>query len=168
MFKWCSVGIKGPSVPENPLHHYTITTKLDQKCYTGWIHTFMLFRPNSESYWNQDSFCWMNFGEPVQFEVSVLLADRIGILCGRLLLLQGSVSCTFTDVLLHIWVVTDGYLSYYCLTIRSKPFLLWPVTSTRHLHPENCHSLDSFLFFGPSPANPRHIPLTEIFKRYTC
>ncbi len=63
-------------------------------------------------------------------------------------LLQGSTCCAFRDGILHILVVTSGYLSYCCLlsSLTSLPILLWPLTSTRHFHPHNCRSLDIFSF----------------------
>ncbi len=63
-------------------------------------------------------------------------------------LLQGSTCCVFRDGILHILVVTSGYLSYCCLSIisNSLSILLWPLTSTRHNHPQNCRSLDIFSF----------------------
>ncbi len=48
-------------------------------------------------------------------------------------LLQGSMCCVFRDGILHTLVVTNGYLSYCCLSIISNQSAHSPLTSTRHL-----------------------------------
>ncbi len=61
-------------------------------------------------------------------------------------LLQGSTCCAFRDGILHILVVTSGYLSYCCLFIISNQSAHSPLTSTRHFHPHNFRSLDILYF----------------------
>ncbi len=63
-------------------------------------------------------------------------------------LLQGSMCCVFRDGILHILVVTSGYLSTvaFLSSLTRLSMLLWPLTSTRHICPHNCCSLDIFSF----------------------
>ncbi len=64
-------------------------------------------------------------------------------------LLQGSTCFVFRDGILHILVVTSGYLSYSCLSIISNQSANSPLTSDINklfFRPHNCRSLDIFSF----------------------
>ncbi len=118
------------------------------------IHAFMFFTPNS------DPTIWMS--QQKSRLILVILCELyptcpvlswqerhpVWSSAAEAHLLQGSTCCVFRDGILHILVVTSGYLSYCCLSIISNQsaILLWPLTSTRHFHPHNCRSLDIFSF----------------------
>ncbi len=72
-------------------------------------------------------------------------------------LLQGSMCCVFKDSILHILVVTRGYLSYCCLSIISNQSVHPPLTSDIN---KACSSTQLpltgyFLFSGPFSVNAR-------------
>ncbi len=91
----------------------------------------------------------------------LFLSDRSGTRCGLLLLepicFEGSMCCVFRDGILHILVVTSGYLSYCCLSIISNQSAHSPLTSDIN---KACSSTQLpltgyFLFFGPFSVNTR-------------
>ncbi len=72
-------------------------------------------------------------------------------------LLQGSMCCAFRDDILHILVVTSGYLSYCCLSIISNQSAHSPLTSdiNKALSSTQLPLTAYFLFFRPFAVNPR-------------
>ncbi len=80
----------------------------------------------------------------------VLAQEQLGILQEQASRLQQeretSMCCVFRDGILHILVVTSGYLSYCYLSIISNQSAHSSLTSTRHFRPQNCLSLDIFSF----------------------
>ncbi len=72
-------------------------------------------------------------------------------------LLQGSTCCVFRDGILHILVVTSGYLSYCCLSIISNQSAHSPLTSdiNKAFSSTQLPLTGYFLFFGPFSVNPR-------------
>ncbi len=73
-------------------------------------------------------------------------------------LFQGSTCCAFRDGILHMLVVTSGYLSYCCLSIISNQSAHSPLTSDiNKAFPSTQLPLTGyFLFFGPFSVNPRN------------
>ncbi len=72
-------------------------------------------------------------------------------------LLQGSMCCVFRDGILHILVVTRGYLSYCCLSIISNQSAHSPLTSdiNKAFSSTQLPLAGYFLFFRPFSVNPR-------------
>ncbi len=72
-------------------------------------------------------------------------------------LLQGSTCCVFRDGILHILIVTSGYLSYCCLSIFSIQSVHSPLSSYINKAFSSTQLLLTgyFLFFGPFSVNPR-------------
>ncbi len=72
-------------------------------------------------------------------------------------LLQGSTCCAFRDGILHILVVTSGYLSYWCLSIISNQSANSPLTSdiNKVFSSTQLPLTGYFLFSGPFSVNPR-------------
>ncbi len=72
-------------------------------------------------------------------------------------LLQGLTCCAFRDCILHILVVTSGYLSYCCLSIISNQSAHSPLTSdiNKAFSSIQLPLTGYFLFFGPCSVNPR-------------
>ncbi len=72
-------------------------------------------------------------------------------------LLQGSTCCVFRDGILHILVVTSGYLSHCCLSIISNQSVHSPLTSdiNKAFSSTQLPLTGYFLFFGPFSVNPR-------------
>ncbi len=67
-------------------------------------------------------------------------------------LLQASTCCAFRDGILHILVVTSGYLSYCCLSIISNQSAHSPLTSRSHFRRVNVfayQSISVFLAYSP-------------------
>ncbi len=71
-------------------------------------------------------------------------------------LLQGSMCCVFRDGILHVLVVTRGYLSYCCLSIISDQSANSPLTSdiNKAFSSTQLPLTEYFLFFRPLPVNP--------------
>ncbi len=88
-------------------------------------------------------------------------------------LLQGSTCCAFRDGILHILVVTSGYLSYCCLSIISNQSAHSPLTSNinKAFSSTKLPLTGYFLFFGPFSVNPRNgcvkIPVDQQFLKYS-
>lgn len=57
-----------------------------------------------------------------------------------------------TWCLLHTSLATGAYLTYYCLSVT---VLFWPLPSSSHSGPENCHLLILIFLFSQFPVNPR-------------
>ncbi len=72
-------------------------------------------------------------------------------------LLQGSTCCVFRDDILHILVVTSGYLSYCCLSIISNQSAHSPLNSdiNKAFSSTQLPLTGYFLFFGPFSVNLR-------------
>ncbi len=72
-------------------------------------------------------------------------------------LLQGSTCCAFRNGILHILVVTSGYLSYCCLSIISNQSVHSPLSSdiNKAFSSTQLPLTGYFLFFGPFSVNPR-------------
>ncbi len=72
-------------------------------------------------------------------------------------LLQGLTCCVFRDGILQILVVTNGYLSYCCLSIISNQSVHSPLTSDINKAFSSTQLLLTgyFLFFGPFSVNTR-------------
>ncbi len=72
-------------------------------------------------------------------------------------LLQGSTCCVFRNAILHILVVTSGYLSYCCLSIISNQSVHSPLTSdiNKAFSSTQLPLTGYFLFFRPFSVNPR-------------
>ena len=75
--------------------------------------------------------------------------------------------CSPSSSRFHVWCVQRWYSAFHWLervliwvTVAflssgtSLPILLWPLTSTRHFRPHNCHALDIFSF-GPFSVNSK-------------
>ncbi len=142
------------SVPRKyPPHHYTTTSSLNRWDKAGWIHAFMFFTPNSDPTSeccsrNRDSSDQATFLPIFYCPILVSLCELyppfpvliwqeqhpVWSSAAVAHLLQGLTCCAFRDGILHILVVTSGYLSYCCLlsSLTSLSILLWPLTSTRH------------------------------------
>ncbi len=156
VFKRCSIGTKGPKVCQESTPH-TLHPHNQPEPLRQWFSCSLL--PNSDpTFWmSQQKSRLVMFlqSSTVQFWWSgvkcvlrvLFLSDRSG---------TGVVFCCWSpsasgfDVLgvqRCILQTLVGYLSYCCLSIISnQSILLWPLTSTRHFHPHNCHSLDIFSF----------------------
>ncbi len=72
-------------------------------------------------------------------------------------LLQGSMCCVFRDSILHILVVTSGYLSYCYLSIISNQSAHSPLTSdiNKALSSTQLPLTGYFLLFGPFSVNSK-------------
>ncbi len=72
-------------------------------------------------------------------------------------LLQGSMCCAFRDGLLHILVVTSGYLSYCCLSIISNQSAHSPLTSeiNKTFSSTQLPLTGYLILFGPFSVNSK-------------
>ncbi len=138
-----------PIIFPTPLHHHHQPEPLRQVRMDPCFHVlYAKFRPyhlnvaaEIETYQTRQHFS--NLRHPVWSSAAVAH------------LLQCLTCCAFRDGILHILVVTSGYLSYCCLSIISNQSAHSPLTSTRHFCPHNCCSLDYFLYFGPFSVTSR-------------
>ena len=81
--------------------------------------------------------------------------------------LSGLARCVFSDALLH---TTVGMCGYFCVTVTllsaltSLDLLLRPLSLPKRFCPQNCCSLDVFLFSHVMHENLRRSAISEIFK----
>ncbi len=126
-FKQCSIDTKGPKVCQQniptPLHHHHQPEPLRQVRMDPYFHVlYAKFWPyhlnvaaEIKTYQTRQHFS--NLRHPVWSSASVAH------------LLQCLMCCAFRDCILHILVVTIGYLSYCCLSILSNQSAHSPLTS---------------------------------------
>ncbi len=99
-----------------------------------------------------------DFGEPVWIVSSVSCSYLTGaapVWSAVAHLLQGSMCCAFRDGILHILVVTSGYLCYCCLSIISNQSAHSPLTSDSNKAFSSTQLTGYFHFFRRFSVNPR-------------
>ncbi len=144
-FKRCSIGTKfAKYISPTPLHHHQpepLRQGRMDPCFHVLYSKFWPYHLNVaaeiETHQTRQRFSNLllsNFGEPVLNCILdfLFLADRSGtgvVFCCCSHLLQGSTCCAFRDGILHILVVTSGYLSFFCLSIISNQSVHSPLTS---------------------------------------
>ncbi len=165
-FILCSIGTKGPKVcQENipqPLNHQPKLLRQGRMdpCFHVIYAKFWPYHLNVaaeiETHQTRQLFSNLllsNSDEPVWIVASVSCWQErhpVWSSAAAAHLLQGSTYFALRDGILHTLVVMSGYLSYCCLSIISNQSAHYPLTSTRHFRPFNCHSLDIFSFSDPS------------------
>ncbi len=173
-FKRCSIGTKcAKKISPTPLHHHHQPEPLRQgrmdPCFHVLYTKFWLYHLNAAEIKTHQ----------IRQRLTIFYCPILVILCelyppcaalswqerhpvcsssaAGAHLLQGSTCCAFRDGILHILVVTIGYLSYCCLSIISNQSAHSPLTSdlNKAFSSTQLPLTVYFLFFGPFSINPR-------------
>ncbi len=176
VFKRCSIGTKGPKCAKKifptPLHHHHQPEPLRQgrmnPCFHDLYAKFWPHHLNAaeiQSHHTRQRFSNLllsGYSESVWIVSSVSCSYLTGAApvwssAAGAHLLQGSTCCVFRDGILHILVVTSGYLSYCCLSIISNQSAHSPLTSdiNKAFSSTQLPLTGYFLFFRPFSVNPR-------------